>query len=185
MRRFFVWMAAGVLAGSAVPTALDAQGYGIYEHGTCTMARAGTGTASPCADGSAIFFNPAGILGSGRGTLSAGVTYIGPKGSFTNDTSGVATVLEDLKFYIPHLSYARDLGNGFARLFRGGGFDFARVVDDLDLEEASAGRPLDEAPRRRYQRIEQGPPNPARPRPTQTAEERRSSVANRRRTKPS
>src|SRR5688572_4832859 len=114
MRRFFVWMAAGVLAGSAVPTALDAQGYGIYEHGTCVMARAGTGTASPCADGSAIFFNPAGILGSGRGTVSAGVTYIGPKGSFTNDTSGVATVLEDLKFYIPHLYYARDLGNGFA-----------------------------------------------------------------------
>jgi long-chain fatty acid transport protein len=115
MRRFFVWMAAGVLAGSAVPTALDAQGYGIYEHGTCVMARAGTGTASPCADGSAIFFNPAGILGSGaRGTLSGGVTYIGPKGSFTNDVTNEATVLEDLKFYIPHLYYARDLGNGFA-----------------------------------------------------------------------
>ena len=114
MRRFLVWMAAGCLAGAAAPAGLAAQGYGIYEHGTCMMGRAGTGTASPCADGSAIFFNPAGILGSGRGTLGAGVTYIGPTGSFTNDATGETTTLEDLKFYIPHLYFARDLGGGYA-----------------------------------------------------------------------
>lgn len=114
MRRFLVWMAAGVLAGAAAPAGLAAQGYGIYEHGTCMMGRAGTGTASPCADGSAIFFNPAGIVGSGRGTLSAGVTYIGPTGSFTDDASNSTTTLTDLKFYIPHLYYARDLGGGYA-----------------------------------------------------------------------
>lgn len=77
------------------------------------------------------------------------------------------------------------VGNAFARHIRGGNYAYARLDDDLDLEEASAGRPLDEAPRRRYQRIEQGPPSPARPRPQQTTEERRASVANRRRTKPS
>ena len=76
MRRFLVWMAAGVLVGASAPAGLAAQGYGIYEHGTCMMGRAGTGTATPCADGSAIFFNPAGIFGGGtKGTLSAGVTY--------------------------------------------------------------------------------------------------------------
>lgn len=77
------------------------------------------------------------------------------------------------------------VGNAFARHIRSGGYAYARLDDDLDIEEASTGRPLDEAPRRRYQRIEQGPPSPARPRPAQTPEERRSSVANRRRTKPS
>ncbi len=114
MRRFLVWMAAGALAGAVAPAGLAAQGYGIYEHGTCMMGRAGTGTASPCTDGSAIFYNPAGIIGSGRGTLSAGVTYIGPKGSFTNDITGNESVLDNLKFYIPHLYYARDLGSGYS-----------------------------------------------------------------------
>ena len=114
MRRFLVWMAAGALAGAVAPAGLAAQGYGIYEHSSCMMARAGTGTASPCADGSAIFYNPAGIIGSGRGVLSAGVTYIGPKGGFTNDITGTTTSLVDQKFYIPHLYYARDLGSGYS-----------------------------------------------------------------------
>jgi len=74
------------------------------------------------------------------------------------------------------------VGNAFARHIRGGGYAYARLDDDLDLEEASAGRPLDEAPRRRYQRIEQGPPSPARPQ--QTPVERKESAGNRRRTKP-
>jgi long-chain fatty acid transport protein len=114
MRRFLVWMAAGALAGAVAPAGLAAQGYGIYEHGSCMMGRAGTGTASPCNDASAIFYNPAGIIGSGKGILSAGVTYIGPKGDFTSDASAVTTGLEDQKFYIPHLYYARDLGGGYA-----------------------------------------------------------------------
>jgi long-chain fatty acid transport protein len=114
MRRFLVWMAAGVLAGAVVPAALTAQGYGIYEHGTCMMGRAGTGVASPCSDGSAVLYNPAGILGSGRGVLSAGMTYIGPTGNFTNDITGLKSGLENQKFYIPHLYATRDLGGGFA-----------------------------------------------------------------------
>jgi len=114
MRRFLVWMVAGVLAGASVPAALTAQGYGIYEHGSCMMGRAGTGVASPCTDGSAANYNPAGILGSGRGVMSVGVTYIGPTGSFTNDVTGVKSGLESQKFYIPHAYATRDLGHGFA-----------------------------------------------------------------------
>src|SRR5437867_4508741 len=45
------------------PALLGAQGFGIYEQGTCSMGRAGTGVAAPCADGSAMFFNPAGLAG--------------------------------------------------------------------------------------------------------------------------
>ena len=116
MRRFLVWMAAGALIGASAPAGLAAQGYGIFEHGTCMMGRAGTGVATPCSDGSAIFFNPAGIVGTSgpRGVLGVGMTYIGPKGSFTNDATLEKTALEDQKFYIPHLYYARDLGGGYA-----------------------------------------------------------------------
>ena len=114
MRRFLVWMAAGVLAGAALPVGLSAQGYGIFEHGTCQMGRAGTGVASPCSDGSAIFFNPAGISGSGRGVMSVGMTYIGPSGNFTNDITGKKSGLEDQKFYIPHVYMARDFGRTYS-----------------------------------------------------------------------
>src|SRR2546428_5879234 len=48
---------------AGLPALLPAQGFGIYEQGTCAMGRAGTGVAAPCADGSAIFFNPAGLAG--------------------------------------------------------------------------------------------------------------------------
>ncbi len=32
---------------AGVPTLLGAQGFGIYEQGTCAMGRAGTGVAAP------------------------------------------------------------------------------------------------------------------------------------------
>jgi long-chain fatty acid transport protein len=114
MRRFLVWFAAGALVGAVAPTGLAAQGYGIYEHGTCMMGRAGTGIASPCADGSAIFYNPAGITGTGKGILSAGVTYIGPSGDFTNDVTGETTESEPLKFFVPHLYWTRDLNEKYS-----------------------------------------------------------------------
>src|SRR5260370_33759968 len=72
MRRYTLF-ALCALAG--VPAGLRAQGFGIYELGSCGMARAGTGVATPCPDGSAIFFNPAGLAGltglhvDGRATL--------------------------------------------------------------------------------------------------------------------
>ena len=59
--RACVWYALVLFAG--VPTLLSAQGFGIYEQGTCAMGRAGTGVAAPCSDGSAMFFNPAGLAG--------------------------------------------------------------------------------------------------------------------------
>src|SRR5881396_1187899 len=48
--RSALWL---LLAG--VPALLHAQGFGIYEQGTCAMGRAGTGVAAPCADGSAMY----------------------------------------------------------------------------------------------------------------------------------
>jgi long-chain fatty acid transport protein len=115
MRRFPVWLTVGVLAGfAATPRAVTAQGYGVYEHGTCAMGRAGTGVASPCSDGSTIFFNPAGLARMTQHQLSAGGTLIAPSGGFENDITGVKTDLKDRIYPVPHLFYQRRINDRFA-----------------------------------------------------------------------
>ncbi len=98
MRRFQVWIAAGVLTAILVmPQSAEAQGFSVNEHGSCAMGRGGTGVASPCADGSAIFFNPAGLmLDKGKGVASGGATLIRATGDFTNSATGeVSSLVEE------------------------------------------------------------------------------------------
>jgi long-chain fatty acid transport protein len=66
------------------------------------MARAGTGVAAPCQDGSAMFFNPAGIAGRRGLVATAGVTVVAASGSFTNDTTGLQSNLDTKPVYVPH-----------------------------------------------------------------------------------
>ncbi|MEO8138749.1 MAG: outer membrane protein transport protein [Gemmatimonadota bacterium] len=106
MRRFHVWLAVGGLAAlTGVPVTLAAQGFSVNEHSTCAMGRAGTAVASPCADGSAIFFNPAGVASSAKGhtTISAGGTAIAPSGGFTDDATGTTSNLNNKVYPIPAL----------------------------------------------------------------------------------
>lgn len=96
MRRFHVWIAAAAMTAVLVlPRSAAAQGYSVNEQGSCAMGRGGTGVASPCKDGSAIFFNPAGLLlDKGKGVVSGGATFIAPTGDFTNSTTGEVSTLE-------------------------------------------------------------------------------------------
>ncbi len=105
MRRFQVWIAAGVLTAVLVmPRPVEAQGFSVNEHGSCSMGRGGTGVASPCADGSAIFINPAGlILAKGKGVTSAGATMIRATGDFTNSTTGEVSSLVEETHPVPAL----------------------------------------------------------------------------------
>src|SRR5437016_14525872 len=93
---------------AATPTLLGAQGFGIYEQGTCAMGRAGTGVAAPCADGSAMFFNPAGLAGLTGGHATAGVTLVNVDGGFTDDIFQQKSNLANPLLAIPqvYLSYA-------------------------------------------------------------------------------
>jgi long-chain fatty acid transport protein len=59
-----------------------AQGYGVFEQGTCMMARAGAGVAAPCDDGSAGFFNPAALALDRDRVLTLGGVMVGPRGGF-------------------------------------------------------------------------------------------------------
>ena len=100
MRRFLRYV---LVLFAACPALLGAQGFGIYEQGTCAMGRAGTGVAAPCADGSAIFFNPAGLAGLKGGRATIGVTLLDVQGGFTDDVSRQKTSLDDPLLAIPQV----------------------------------------------------------------------------------
>jgi long-chain fatty acid transport protein len=95
--RYALFLCAGL------PALLRAQGFGIYEQAACEMGRAGTGVATPCADGSAIFFNPAGLAGLKGGRATVGVTLLDVQGGFTDDLFQQKTKLDDPLLAIPEV----------------------------------------------------------------------------------
>ncbi len=112
MRRFHVWYAIGGLAvTAALPGTLRAQGFSVNEHSTCAMGRAGTAVASPCPDGSAIYFNPAGVADAGGSQITFGGTFIAPRGSFTNDVTRIESKLIDHLFPIPNVYFTRKVSD--------------------------------------------------------------------------
>lgn len=87
----------------AAPAGAQAQGFGVYEQGTCAMGRGGTGVAAPCGDGSSFFFNPAGLAGQPGLTLSGGATLVIAQGGFTDDQTRTETELDNDPIPAPHL----------------------------------------------------------------------------------
>ena len=89
--------------------AVRAQGFGVYEQGTCVMGRAGATVATGCGDGSSMFFNPANLTGmeAGRFTVSLGATVIDASGDFTYDpaeapSAGSTVDLQNDPIPVPH-----------------------------------------------------------------------------------
>ena len=116
MRRFLVCLAVGSLVNlSAAPGTAFAQGYSVNEHSACATGRAGTAVASPCPDGSAMVYNPAGVALQKKGTavLTVGGTFIAPSGKFTDDNTGLESRLNDKVFPIPQFYYQRGITDRF------------------------------------------------------------------------
>src|SRR5438876_941705 len=108
MRRFALLLLAGAPALVAAPLRpLAGQGFGVYEHNTCAMGRAGVTAARPCADGSAIYFSPAGLAGLAGTHVSAGVTLIGAQGSFTDDFLDTQSDLKNPLIPVPNIYITR------------------------------------------------------------------------------
>src|SRR2546426_4026560 len=107
MRRFALLLLAGALGAPALvatlPAPLAGQGFGVYEHNTCAMGRAGVAAARPCPDGSAIFFSPAGLAGLTGTHISGGVTLIGAQGGFTDDFLGTRSDLKNPLIPVPNV----------------------------------------------------------------------------------
>ena len=109
MRGILVRTAVGLAAAACLfPSTTTAQGFGVYEQGACVMGRAGTGVAKPCADGSSIFFNPANIADT-PDVLSLGGTLIAPRGTFTNDLTGIQSKLEDKYRPVPNVYFVKSV----------------------------------------------------------------------------
>jgi long-chain fatty acid transport protein len=102
------------LLSLAVSRRASGQGFGIYEHGTCAMGRAGATVADPCDDGSAIFFNPAALAGQQGWRTSAGVTLFVVTGGFTADETGRETELDVAPIPLPHLYITYGLSDRLA-----------------------------------------------------------------------
>ncbi len=109
MRRILLIAAVAALtsAGSAW-----AQGYGVFEQSACASGRGGASVASPCPDGSGVYYNPAGLSFSAK-ELGAGVTFIGPRGDFTN-TGGQVFDLQNNFYPVPHFFYTQPVGDRLA-----------------------------------------------------------------------
>jgi long-chain fatty acid transport protein len=114
----------------------QAQGYGVYEQGACAMGRSGAGVAAPCEDGSAVFFNPAGLALTTLTVVNAGATAITPRGHFTNDVTSRVSALKDRTFPVPATYFARAVKH---RLGLGVGV-FAPYGLSSDWPETSEGR---------------------------------------------
>lgn len=109
------WTLGGLVALIGSAGSLDAQGYSVNEHGSCAMGRAGTGVASPCPDGSAMFFNPAGLalMPGGKSVASIGATLIAPSGGFTSDL-GNKTELKKKVIPVPAVYFAHGFSDHVA-----------------------------------------------------------------------
>lgn len=57
---------AHTLVAFLAASSLHAQGLSIHSHSGCALARNSSGVAEPCADGSAVFYNPAAVAGQDR-----------------------------------------------------------------------------------------------------------------------
>ena len=89
------------------------QGYGLYEQSTCAMGRAGAGVAAPCSDASGIFYNPAG-LSFDNTQFSLGGVVVGPRGQFTDSTTGQVSKLNEHWYPIPNFYYSKPVAKKLA-----------------------------------------------------------------------
>lgn len=80
-----------------------AQGFGLNEVGTCAVSRGFAATASPCTDGSAVFWNPAALTSLEGLTASVGVARISIAAEFTQDTTGRVFEGDEVVEYPPHV----------------------------------------------------------------------------------
>ncbi|MGE5360326.1 MAG: OmpP1/FadL family transporter [Bacteroidales bacterium] len=116
-----------------------AQGYGVYEHSACVAGRGGATVASPCGDGSSIYFNPAGIVLTPGQIVGGSLTVINPRGDFTNSTTGVVSPLNIKYFPVPAAFYKTNFASD--KMSVGFGF-FAPYGLTTDWPETSEGRYL-------------------------------------------
>ena len=82
------WSLALAAVAGMIPSAAQAQGFGLNEIGSCAVGRGFTVTARPCADASTLFWNPAAAVRLDGLNLYGGLAAVGIGGDFTEDVTG-------------------------------------------------------------------------------------------------
>jgi len=80
-----------------------AQGFGFNQHSACSTARAGAAVARPCWDGSAVFYNPAALVGAEGWTASLGAVTVLSNSRFVDDRLASRTDQDSDPRVVPHL----------------------------------------------------------------------------------
>lgn len=93
---------ACILLGMVVVGRTQAQGFALNEIGACAVTRAFAVTAAPCADASAVFWNPGALTRLSGLTVSAGGARIGVAAEFTRDSSGRSFESDAVVEYPPY-----------------------------------------------------------------------------------
>jgi long-chain fatty acid transport protein len=116
MRRTAVLSTTALTALCMAGQEARAQGFGVYEHDACTMARAGTGVAAPCSGGSAVWFNPAGLVGTSatRWNATLGGTLITLDFNYRDSALGTSTDAVKNNIPIPAAFITRQLSDRLA-----------------------------------------------------------------------
>ena len=105
-------------ASIALPTPrLSAQGFAVTVQSACAMARGAAVVARPCDDGSAVFFNPAGLVDADGWRASAGTAVIATDGAFVPDDGGARTDLVSDARIVPHAFVHYEIDDGLAAGF--------------------------------------------------------------------
>lgn len=82
------WSLALAAVAGLIPSAAQAQGFGLSEIGSCAVGRGFMVTARPCADASTLFWNPAAAVRLEGLNLYGGLATVGIAGDFTEDVTG-------------------------------------------------------------------------------------------------
>ena len=77
-----------MLAALVTPAAVEAQGFGLNEIGSCALSRGFAVTSVPCNDPSEIYWNPASTTGLQGWGLYVGAAAVQVNGGFNADSSG-------------------------------------------------------------------------------------------------
>jgi long-chain fatty acid transport protein len=106
------WLAAGtaLLTLSVVGAEVEAQGSSVYTQSACAAGRGVTAAARPCADGSAVFYNPAGIALL-PGAIGGGLTGVYSTHTFTYDFTGERVERDPRTVPVPQGYLTARLGN--------------------------------------------------------------------------
>lgn len=114
MKRHHLLFLAAYCSFAVLPSATQAQAFGLNELGSCAFARGFSATSAPCNDASTVFWNPGAAAGMKGNSLLVGAAAIAIKAKFTRDSARGEHEGDSPLAIVPHLFFNRSLSDRMA-----------------------------------------------------------------------